>query len=66
MTLESSPFHQAGGTLTQVVQVRNHAFVIPAEAGIQGFHAFKTEALDSRLRGNDGSVMRPPELGSRS
>jgi hypothetical protein len=30
------------------------AFVIPAEAGIQGFRSPTMEALDSRLRGNDG------------
>ena len=32
--------------------------VIPAEAGIQCFHRrlLKAEALDSRLRGNDGGT----------
>jgi predicted butyrate kinase (DUF1464 family) len=35
-------------------------FVIPAKAGTQGFPgAVKTEALDSRLRGNDGQVPIP-------
>jgi len=36
--------------------MRTTQAVIPAKAGIQGFRTFPLNALDSRLRGNDGEA----------
>jgi hypothetical protein len=45
----------SGGCIVILAQAESGKVVIPAQAGIQGFRLPGTrEALDSRLRGNDG------------